>query len=410
MNDDNFDGLLTGDILDMYDVKPENHLEDELAFCSNQTYGELVFEADRLGIPEEDLLKAFMDPLPPRDDEAKLELKSRLLALFATPEDLSQNMFTSLIYAYRCLNKLREMDSKIRRVIPKLARYFNNLKRFDKFALPAQYAELEHIQYQINFFQSDVTERIEAFDESEIGKKLKKRMKKPEAIPLDQDELNEALAPFKEMYKIWKPKAERLIYSDFPWILKKLKEITTFKRSIKLLEQLPKNSWKIDEDNSLFTEDEISELKEKHNKFPEEWLLEQLDRLGRRKYCNISRLASLVSKSGKQVSPQAELKAVKRKFRGLLPAGVEGEDYKVVKAKKSHVLDGTARQIGDPVFAYIQGRTRFETERVINYLEMKLMLTLVMEQLLDELGHKPSPDEIASEMDLPVGAIWPLLD
>ena len=56
----------------------------------------------------------------------------------------------------------------------------------------------------------------------------------------------------------------------------------------------------------------------------EVWLNNTLSSLGGEAKSEISDLARLVSKSGKLGTKQAQVKAVKRKFRGLRPAGEDG--------------------------------------------------------------------------------------
>ena len=116
-------------------------------------------------------------------------------------------------------------------------------------------------------------------------------------------------------------------------------------------------------------------------------------------------ISALVSKSGKTGSIQAQAKAVKRKFRGLEPAGQIGLDYNEIEAKESHYKDGTAFAVGDRIYTFIKGRTKFNTFEVLCYLHNKHQVEDTRKKLRSYFGRKPTPEEIAEKMELKVDQI-----
>lgn len=61
---------------------------------------------------------------------------------------------------------------------------------------------------------------------------------------------------------------------------------------------------------------------------------------------------------------QGQTKYVKRKFKNIRPLGLEGKDYRKIKATKTHVKDQTADYIGQEIYAFIQSKTRFSSTLV----------------------------------------------
>ena len=64
------------------------------------------------------------------------------------------------------------------------------------------------------------------------------------------------------------------------------------------------------------------------------------------------------------ITPQGQIKYVKRKLKGVRPLGLEGKDYRKIKATQSHVNDQTADYVGQEIYTFIQSRTRFSSSLV----------------------------------------------
>jgi len=61
---------------------------------------------------------------------------------------------------------------------------------------------------------------------------------------------------------------------------------------------------------------------------------------------------------------QGQTRYVKRKFKNIRPLGLEGKDYRKIKATKTHVKDQTADYIGQEIYTFIKSKTRFSSTLV----------------------------------------------
>lgn len=371
-------------------------------FDSVPRLNEIIHDAVQAGIPRIEVEEVFYEPLPTKIEDAKVELVRRLIGLEQRIKIQLNKPQARMAKALEYLAELEKLDAQINfeaSTINEYSELVGVLGADDKFS--------KHISYLFNNWRESVTNKLKKLWSSEIGDLLQSQNQ-----DFSNPDLDRELMAITSLYIQNKDQAHDLINRHLPWVRQQLQHLKHAKRAVELFKDIPMDAWKGGSQGVVFTPEEIEELNsfsESSRFFGEIWLNNKLSQLNWRKYCTISSMASLVLKPGKKVSTQAQVKAVKRKFRGLKPAGKEGTDYKVITATKTHVKDGTAFEEGQQIYSYIQGRTKFNTKSVIQYLHHKEQIQQVQAQLRKELGHKPTADIIAREMGLPVNLVWMFL-
>lgn len=357
---------------------------------------EWLFEnAESVLISEEEILELLEQPLPRVAKKAEEELQSRLYGLVEKIESRYKNPdFIKQVYL-DFTRKAYQYDRQLSE-IPRLLEELDTITdtRFNK--------DVIFIRDQYFRWKHDVSELVNLLGGDPDNYELQKKF----------------------VSGFWRREKSilRMIEKDLPVLRQKCAERSRLRRSLQTLTRIPDLTWnKVKRDQQL-QEQELSgnfELKEEQRANPT--FMRLLDLLGYRKYCTIGDLCNYLVETGECKATSAtasKVKAVKRKFRGLRPAGEEGKDYKILKATETHVKDQQAPGVGYEIFGLIQGRTKFETRQVIDYIWSKLMVQQVREVIAHELSNSSkkkihpksiSPEEVASEMGLPVGKVWMLL-
>ena len=355
----------------------------------------LFTNAQNVLIGEDEIIDLLEQPLPRVACKAEEELQSRLYGLVEKIESRQKNQnFIKQVYTefarktYHYSNELSDL--------PDLLAAFNTT------------GDLQHNK-EINFIHGQYMAW-----KSEVASLIN-------ILGSDSDNY-ELQAKFVRNFWRLEKTVIRLIEVHLPTLRKKFAERSRLRRSLQTLTRIPDLTWnKVKRDQQL-QEQELSgnfELNKDQRSDPT--FMELLDLLGYRKYCTIGDLCNYLVKTGECKATSAtasKVKAVKRKFRGLQPAGEEGKDYKILKATETHVRDQQAPGVGYEIFGLIQGRTKFETKTVIDYIWCRLLVHQVRDQIALETSNSGkkkinpksiSPEEVASEMKLPVGKVWMLL-
>lgn len=368
----------------------------------------ILREAKKAGISDDEVMEIFSEPLPKDDDDAKNDLRDRLVGLFERIDHRQTDIEARLSFGIQQIRNLYEYHKKISNFKPVLSTYRALINRLDWDPKILNLISGKVMQWDDitgdNFGAILETDAVQALLEANCVENM-------EAAKEDED-LVDLLEDVQSYYSQLKEIAEDLIHKQFPWVRKQVAELKNISRALELFTQIPREHYMESTRELLLSDLDIEELKKDagcKDFRGNVWLNNLLDEFHYKKHCDIKLLASYVSKTGKVGKRQAQVKAVKRKFRGLIPAGVEGVDYKIEVAQQSHVNDGTARKVGDIVVSFINSQsnpTKFHTKDVIRYIHLKEIIGEVETQLKKELGHKPTPEEVAHEMDLPVEKIW----
>jgi hypothetical protein len=367
--------------------KVPQELDEKLEWLYDNSQGVLI--------SEHEIIDLLQQPLPRVAKKAEQELQSRLYGIVEKIESRQNNpAFIKDLYR-EFSHKTFYYDEQLRD-LPGLIQELDTVTNLDFNK------EVRFIKNQYVIWKKDVREMVNI-----VGN--------------DPDNFQLQLRFVRRFWQLEKT-VVRLIEVQLPRLRQMFAERSRLRRSLQTLSRIHDLSWnKVKRDEQL-QKQELSgnfELSEKQRKNPN--FMKLLDLLGYRKYCTIGDLCNYLVQAGECKATSAstsKVKAVKRKFRGLRPAGEEGKDYKILKATETHVRDQQALSVGDEIFGLIQGRTKFETRQVIDYIWSKLMVQQVREVIAHELSNSGkkkihpksiTPEEVASEMDLPVEKIWMFL-
>jgi hypothetical protein len=361
----------------------------------------LIADADRVGIPEAEVLDIFSEKLPDRKDEAAQELRRRLAALYQRVEHRQSKPRYKLQHYLMIFDKLKALDKRfdeLNKYVTKTEELLRETNYKEDSALT-----VEFLRGKIEIWRINVTKELQEFEE------YMERMGGDNMYedPHDYETNIRNLKRFYDEYFERRDAAEDTLTRFLPWIKSLESQLRCFNRALKIVKFIPPDSWQGTHGSLTLNDVEIEELSKKHGGFlGERWVEKILDSLGWSRQVDINQLARVISKTGKVGKPQAQAKLVKRKLRGLRPAGEAEVDYKVITATENHVKDGTARQVGDEIFGFVQGRTKFDTLSFLEFWHIKSRIDDVVTQLKKELGHNPSAEEVAHEMGLQESMIW----
>jgi hypothetical protein len=366
---------------------------------------EILADALAVGIPEVEIKEIFSEPLPADDETAKMVLRDRMIGLYTSIDQRKNNLSVSMSRSLDYWKRLLDYDKKIRAFQPKLNEYMVLCRRLN--SEDWKYAEWIHTKFEewVNVPGQDLIK----FEEGE-GQYITPRLKYQGKRDLDVEKLKELFTRVTKLYQNYQGFAEDLLYKQFPWIRREVEELKNMDRALALFPKIPPEAWDKGQRELKISDIGIEELRKVTGKFRGEvWLNNKLDTLRWKAKSEIIDLARLVSKTGKVGTKAAQAKAVKRKFRGLKPAGENGVDYNEIKAKESHWKDGSAFAVGDTIYTFVKDETKFWTKDVILYLHTKEQIKECYDQLYNEFKWnrlpgdplvKPTAEDLASEMGL----------
>lgn len=342
----------------------------------------LIGDAKGSYLSDEEIGAVFSKPLPKADVDAEKELLERVSALrerIKNTKDHGHASITSLKVA------LIKTDTHAIKLF-QLRQVIQEFKDQDLTDLGVSSSMLESFLFKIDQWADAVRTPFEEIQNSAWFEELISDQK----VGFDQSRWTK-VENFINAYNSHKIEVEHLVNKQLPYLLGVKKKLWHIKRALRIFNDLaPKSPSNVTASDDVFvpTEDQLSDPT----------FMKYLSRLGFRKTCDVEDLARLLGKEDK--ASITKIKAVKRWFKGLKPLGIEGEDYKRVDATEAHVRDGVAVKAGRKIVNYIQGRTRFSTEQAIYQHDMVTKVRQITQQLRKELGHKPTLEEVANEMDV----------
>jgi hypothetical protein len=366
---------------------------------------DILADAALVGIPEVEIKEIFSEPLPSDDESAKMALRDRMVGLYNSIDERKNNPRVSMSRGLLFWKRLLDYDRKIRAFESKLNEYMDLCERLN--TEDWQYAKWIYDKFEE--WKYGFGHQLEELDQGE-GQYISPRLKYQGVRDLDVEKLKELFTRVITLYQNYRGFAEDLLHKQFPWIRKEVEELKNMDRALDLFPQIPAEAWDQGQRELKISDIDIEKLRKVTGKYRGEvWLNNRLDTLRWKAKSEISDLARLVSKTGKLGSKQAQVKAVKRKFRGLRPAGEDGVDYNEIKAKESHYKDGSAYAVGDTIYTFVKDETKFWTKDVILYLHTKEQIKECYDQLYQEFKFnrlpgdplvKPTAEDLASEMGL----------
>ena len=409
--------LIGGDVPPPEDPRPRNtedliHRHKWLSHVHHKQMelklDDFISDATSAGIPEIEVKEIFSEPLPPDDEKAKMALRDRMIGLYNSIDERKNNRRVEMGRALTFWKRLLDYDTKIRAFEPTLNEYIKLCERIKT----EDFRYGEWMLHRFDEWKYGFGEQLKKLDEGE-GQYISPRLRFMGEHTFDIEKLTELFKQVIQLYTNHYSTAEDLLHKQFPWIKKEVEELKNMDRALNLFPQIPAEAWDKGQRELKISDIDIKELKELTGKYRgEDWLNDKLDTLRWKAKCDISDLARLVSKSGKLGSKQAQIKAVKRKFRGLQPDGVDGKDFNKIEAKESHFKDGSAYAVGDPIFTFVKdawGETKFKTKDVILYLHTEEQIKECYDQLYQEFKFnrlpgdplvKPTAEDLGKEMGI----------
>lgn len=342
----------------------------------------LIGDAKGSYISDEEISAVFSKPLPKADKDAEKELLERVRALRERIKS-SKNYGTTSITALKVA--LIKTDTHALKLF-QLRQVIQEFKDKDLTDLGVSASMLESMLFKISQWVDSVRNPFEQIQDSAWYEDLLNDLE----VRFDRSRW-EKVENFISSYNQHKIEVEHLVNKQLPYLLTVKKKLWHIKRALRIFNDItPKAPSNVSAVENFFVPTE------KQSADP--MFMECLSKLGFRKTCDVEDLARLLGKEDK--ANITKIKAVKRTFKGLPPIGKPGVDYKLTTSTEAHVKDGVAVRVGKPLINYIQGRTRFDTESAINLYMIVLIVKQVAQQLRKELGHKPTLEEVASEMGL----------
>ena len=92
----------------------------------------------------------------------------------------------------------------------------------------------------------------------------------------------------------------------------------------------------------------------------------QIDDIKNYKHLSISQICNFYQRNF--VSQQAKAKFIKRNLKGVKPLGIDGINYRKRIANQGHVDDKCADYVGQNIYIFIQGKTKFLAKDVVKCL------------------------------------------
>ncbi|MDC0157295.1 hypothetical protein OAK38_06015 [Verrucomicrobia bacterium] len=360
---------------------------------SEKKLNKLLAEANEVQLTKDDVLPVFDEPLPVDGEQARAELVERLLALCERIEFRRKNPLVGLNECHEKFSEMFELRCKQIKSTQRLLDDYLDHEEADLDLASRVDDSLSNWLSVVDPLLKRVEQLKEQVDES--GRQLVRSLPK-QAL----EEANEILEQVSALEKQF----DRVILVQRQTLKKELDRIKNRKRALALLANINDLAWtpaaRAKRLEGIDLPDEITGNPQ---------LMSAFEKLGCKKLCTVSDLAKIVpsNRANSERSAAAKAKAVKRYFRGLLPVGKPGEDYKIASAKESHVKDQTAKEVGDRIYTLVQGRTKFDTAKVLEYLLLKGKVQQMVDQIEMELGHSPTDEEVAREIGLGEEKLWP---
>lgn len=353
-----------------------------------QKLRDLVDNAESVSIPSDEIIELFAEPLAKEDSEANKQLLDRLKALRSK---VAHQRKDDSSFMYR-LRQAILRSSRHNAVIEEAIKIRQEISRDEEANFKQAQVLFDNVGSRVVAWQQGVGAQWNEI----VGVGWDLELVTGQEVTLDDSQMEKARS-FLSSYNRHFRETEYLVNKLFPQLQALKKKIWHFRRGLRLFGGLVPQPVSNVEATEVFTPTK----QQKDNPM----FMHCLNKIGFKKTCDFEDLAILLDKGHcKQIT---KVKAVKRWFKILRPLGEEGVDYKVIQATESHVRQGVAVEVGAPVINYIKGKTFFDTKEAIEVFITVWKVKEVKSVLRQELGHKPTLEEVANEMGLdPVKLKW----